>query len=556
MMEESSSVYFCDGNLLKQWILAGLQWLETNQEIVNRLNVFPVPDGDTGTNMFLTMKKACDALADMDEPHVGKLSEMIANGALFGARGNSGVILSQWWRGFAEALASHESFDAVLFGQACKNAVERSYKAVMKPMEGTILTVTRQAMEAVVGQAHSGMDLCSLLTVKTEAAYAALKQTPDLLPLLKEAGVVDSGGQGFTFIIEGMLRHMRGEVVRMEMEETTTDQSSWQEALRPEDEEGYGYDVQFLMHGRDMDVDAVRESIAAIGWSTLVVGDANLIKVHVHVHDPGVPISYAIAQGASLDDVVVENMQRQYETYVIDRAKRDGLDANPNTPVDGAAVIAVAAGEGFEQLFRRDLGAALVITGGQTMNPSTESFIKAIQTLPNTYIILLPNNPNVLLTARQAASLVTDKAVRVVNSRSIPQGIAAMIEYNNVRDDFAVNELAEAMNQALPQVVTCEITTATRSVAIEGVQVREGQFIGLVNDALSAAGDTLGETVKTTLRKADADKHELITLYYGDLVQYTEAQSLVNELRQVFPDQELQIVNGGQPLYPYIISVE
>jgi hypothetical protein len=395
-----------------------------------------------------------------------------------------------------------------------------------------------------------------LLEVKVKAANDSLQRTPDLLPVLKDAGVVDSGGQGWTFMIEGMLRLTRGEELQLEpVIVSPGERPGWQEALEPEDEEGYGYDVQFLMRGQGMNVDEVRKAISEIGWSTLVVGDDKLIKVHVHVHDPGLPISYAIKQGAALDDLVVENMQLQYQSYVAERANREDRHDTTNR-VEGIAVVTVAAGEGLKTLFTHDLGAAYVIAGGQTMNPSTEDFVKAIKTLENTEIILLPNNPNVLLAAQQASTLVENKSVRVVTSRTIPQGIAAMLEYANERDSLDLLSLTEGMNNALKGIVTCEITTATRDANVDGLTVREGQYIGLIDDKLSVAGESIEVVAVNLLRKAGADERELITLYYGEGVSQEETQTLVDTLTDHFPEQEFQIVNGGQPLYPYIISVE
>jgi len=548
-------VLACDGHLMKRLAEAGLAWLDSNQEKVNQLNVFPVPDGDTGTNMYLTMRKAYDQIHEMNDAHVGKVSRAIADGALMGARGNSGVILSQWWRGFAEALENQPVFDSKIFAQACKNAVERAYKGVVKPVEGTILTVTRQSMEAVVERARSENDLQAIFEAKVQAAYESLKHTPDLLPVLKDAGVVDSGGQGWTFIMEGMLRLLRGEDIQIRSAQAVAVQRpGWQEALVPEDVEGYGYDVQFLMRGQNLNVDVVRKAISDIGWSTLVVGDERLIKVHVHVHDPGVPISYAIGQGAALDDIVVENMQLQYEDYVVNRAARE-TQTTP-IPVEGIAVVTVAAGEGFRHLLTHDLGAASVISGGQTMNPSTEDFIAAIQSLPNDEIILLPNNPNIIMAAQQAATLAKEKKVTVVPSRSIPQGVVALLEYTNERENSGLEALTEVMKDALGNVVTLEVTKATRSVSLDGVKVKEGQFIGLVDDKLVTASDSLRGVVKELLTKAGADKRELITVYYGDRVGEQEATELVDSLNADYGDQEIQLVHGGQPLYPYIISVE
>lgn len=552
-MVANANLVACDGHLLKRMTEAGLVWLESNQEKVNQLNVFPVPDGDTGTNMYLTMRKAYEEISQVEDAHVGNISSAIARGALMGARGNSGVILSQWWRGFAHALQEQPVFDARLFAHACQSAVDMAYKGVVKPVEGTMLTVSRQAMEAVAERAQIENDLQALFETKVEAAYASLRQTPDLLPVLKDAGVVDSGGQGWTFIIEGMLRMLRGEDIHMRsVKAVAVQRPGWQDALVPEDVEGYGYDVQFLMKRLEQpfDVDAVRGVISEIGWSTLVVGDENLIKVHVHVHDPGQPISYAIRLGAALDDVVVENMQLQYQHYVEDRRSREG------TPVDGIAVVTVASGDGLRRLFARDLQAASVIAGGQTMNPSTEDFLAAIETLPNDEIILLPNNPNVVMAAQQAAALAQDKQVRVVPSRTIPQGISAMLAYMNLRQELQHGDLTDAMGSAMSDVLSCEVTTATRAASLNGVTVRAGQWIGLINDVLSVSGDDMEAVVRDLLLKAGADKRELITLYYGHQVTHTEAEALAETLREVFPGQECELVEGGQPLYPYIIGVE
>lgn len=552
-MVANASIEACDGHLFKRLTEAGLAWLANNQEKVNQLNVFPVPDGDTGTNMYLTMRKAYEEIAHMDDAHVGNVSGALARGALIGARGNSGVILSQWWRGFAQVLEGQAVFDSELFAQACRSAVEMAYKGVVKPVEGTILTVTRQAMEAVNERARSENNLQSLFETKVEAAYESLRRTPDLLPVLKDAGVVDSGGQGWTFMMEGMLRLLRGEDIHIRsVKAVTVQRPGWQEALQPEDAEGYGYDVQFLMKrlDRPFDVEAVRAAISEIGWSTLVVGDENLIKVHVHVHDPGAPISYAIGTGAMLDDVVVENMQLQYQHYIEERRARE------HTPVEGVAVVTVASGDGLRRLFAEELRAAFVIAGGQTMNPSTEDFLAAIESLPNDEIILLPNNANVIMAARQAAALAQDKHVRVVPSRTIPQGISAMLTYVNEREMLSHEALAQAMNGAMSGVISCEVTTATRAASLNGVTVRAGQLIGLINDVLAVAGDEMVAVVRELLRKAGADKRELITLYYGRDVAQADAESLVETLRQEYSDQEFELVDGGQPLYPYIFGVE
>lgn len=550
----------CDGHLLKWLFTAGLAWLEYNQETVNQMNVFPVPDGDTGTNMVLTMRKASDLVNTLDEPHVGIVSEQIARGALRGARGNSGVILSQLLRGFASGLRGYDVFDAPTLARACRQGVEAGYKAVMDPVEGTMLTVARQATEALEAYVENHEDLSGALDTLLAAARKSLRHTPEMLPVLKRAGVLDSGGQGLVYILEGMARMVHGENVPMgeQNPQDGVQAESWEQALAPDDEQGYGYDVQFLMHGDDMDVDAVRLAIDAMGWSTLVVGDEALIKVHVHVHDPGQPISYAVRVAAWIDDVVVENMQAQYEAYVAGRA--DGhVGQSPATSqaVEGIAVITVASGGGLQKLFADGLRAAHVITGGQTMNPSTDDFLRAIENLDNDEIILVPNNRNVILAAQQAASMARGRRVRVVKTSSIPQGISALLAYIDAHD--AGEELpavVDAMETAVRHVVTGEITRATRSAHIDGLDVAQGQVIGLLDGALVAAGETITEVVVSLLRRAEAADHDLITLYYGDDQDDAAAEALAAHLAEVFPKQHIETVFGGQPLYPYLISVE
>jgi uncharacterized protein len=547
----------CDGQLLKWITAAGLEWLDYHREKVDQLNVFPVPDGDTGKNMLLTMRSAYSAVSQLTESHVGIMSETIARGALMGARGNSGVILSQLWKGFAQGLRGHEVFDANQFARACSSAVDMAYKAVVNPVEGTILTVAREAMDAVVDHARYNHDMRALLEIMVNHAHEALLRTPDLLPVLKKAGVVDSGGQGLVYILEGMLHFLRGDsVLDLSDKPNAADKAgSWEQALEPEDEEGYGYDVQFLMHGKKMDVAAVRAAIDAMGWSTLVVGDEDLIKVHVHVHDPGQPISYAISLGASLDDIVVENMQEQYHKYVEERIAREEQAEYPAV-LNDVAVITVTSGEGLHRVFKQDLQAAIVISGGQTMNPSTQEFLSAIETLPNDKIILLPNNKNVILAAKQAASLVNDKQVAVVPSRTMPQGISAMLAYTNVAQSGDLNEAVDAMNEALGFVTSCEVTTATRDVEIDGVAVREGQYIGLLDGALVTASDDLTVCVQDLLVKADVQDHELVTLYYGSDVRQADAQAMRDRLATQYSKVTFEIVRGDQPLYPYLISLE
>ncbi len=545
----------CDGNHLKWLISAGLAWLEHNRETVNRLNVFPVPDGDTGTNMTLTLRKAYQAVAEMTEPHAGIMAEHIARGALLGARGNSGVILSQLLSGFAVGIRGRDFFDTTQFAYALEKAVEAAYKAVIEPKEGTILTVARLAAQGGIEYAKTGDDLALMLERIIDEGKKALEQTPELLPVLKKAGVVDSGGQGLLYILEGMLRLLNEQPVFVaDMPEYQSDASDWENALEPEDEEGYGYDVQFLIHGEKLDVAKVRADIDAMGWSTLVVGDDQLIKVHVHVHDPGEPLSYAIRLGAFIDDVVVENMQQQYHEYVKARQEREAIEQPKE--VAGVAVITVVSGEGMRYLFKNDLDAAQVISGGQTMNPSAEDFLEAIQALSNTEIILLPNNRNIIMAAEQAANMAQGKTVRVVPTKTIPQGISAMLAYKNAGENASLEDVVQAMTAAIPLVTTAEVTFATRSVELDGITAREGQPIGLLEGKMVAAGQKLEDVVIEVLEKAQARQRDLVTLYYGSIVRAQDAEALAARLSEMFREQEFQIVFGGQPLYPYLISVE
>lgn len=551
----------CDGIKLKYLFAAGLAWLEHNRERVNQLNVYPVPDGDTGTNMTLTMRKAYSAVADWDDANVGKVAEAVAKGALLGARGNSGVILSQILRGFANGLKEREVFDGGTFAYCCKLAAESAYRAVEKPVEGTILSVAKAAAEAAFRVSQEENDLQVILEVTLATAKDALRRTPDQLEILRKAGVVDSGGQGLVYIIEGMTRMLQGEPVMLHetlMASHSIDadahDGTWQDELEPEDEEGYGYDVQFLMRGQEFDVNQVRRDLESMGWSTLVVGDESLIKVHIHVHNPADPIGYAINAGAALDDIVVENMQIQYEAQAARRVKKS-LDDGP-VIVDGVAVIGVAAGDGLRKMMVKELGVSVVVSGGQTMNPSAEDFISAINALPNSEIILLPNNKNIVLAAEQAASMSVTKTVRVVPSRTVPQGIAALFAYLNTKEESDLEGLYGAMRAAIASVRTAEITTSTKSITLDGITAQQGQIIGLLDGKLAAAGDSIDAVIESVMRIGDARNADLVTLYFGDAVRETQANKLADLLRERFPGPEVQVVRGGQPLYPYLISIE
>ncbi len=545
----------CDGPGLKRLVAAGLAWLEQNFESVNQLNVFPVPDGDTGTNMLLTMRAAYGEVAANASPDVGVITDKVAYGAIMGSRGNSGTILSQLFRGFAQGVAGQHEFDAALAVVGAQEAVKMAYKAVQTPVEGTILTVAREAAEEAEAAARDTSDLRVILERAVARAKAAVARTPDLLPILKKAGVVDSGGQGLALILEGMLRYMNGDTL------TATgigsgEAMSLQQVLQSPDALGYGYDVQYILHGKNLDLDAVRAAIGRMGDSMVVVGDPSMIKVHIHVHDPGIPLSYGISLGV-LTDVVVENMQEQSKDYIAMRAGEQPGPAEPAPVVNEGdiAVVAVAPGEGLRRVFR-DLGASVIISGGQTMNPSTEELLNAVQSLPTDKVIILPNNENIILTAGQAATLANAggrQRVVVIPTRTIPQGITAMLSFT---PDGDFDGVVEAMQEARNNVVTGEVTTATRSVELEGVKVEAGQVIGLLDGTLAVSGHDLPTVVRLLLDRMNARDHEVITMYYGDHVAEDEANQLVGDLRAHFPDQEFDVIRGGQPYYHYILSAE
>ncbi len=534
----------CDGLGLKRLIKAGLAWLERHQAAINSLNVYPVPDGDTGTNMLLTMQSAYREIQDSPEEEAGVIAHKVAHGALMGARGNSGVILSQIFRGFARALDGVKAFDTVLFASALREAAATAYKAVIKPVEGTILTVAREAAEAAVGAAAVSQDLRYVLAQVVREARESVTRTPSLLPVLAEAGVVDAGGQGLFIILEGMLRYSRGERLTIDTELAAAMDL---QTTHLEQEEGYGYDVQFIIHGEGLDVEEIRATIAAMGDCALVVGDSRTVKVHVHTPEPGTPINYGAGLG-SLSRVIVENMQEQYQDFILSKAQPP---APPPEPLSEIGTVVIAPGPGLVKVFE-SLGASAVVSGGQTMNPSTEDLLKAVESIPRNDIIILPNNKNIVLAAQQAQAL-SKKNVEVVRTITVPQGIAALLALN-YQADLATN--ARVMAEAAKTIQTAEVTTAVRSVQINGIRVQEGQAIGLINGVLQVTGESPEEVVQAALKQMKAEEYEIITIYYGEAVTADQAQDLADRLAALYPDQEIELVDGGQPYYQYILSVE
>jgi DAK2 domain fusion protein YloV len=533
----------CDGQSLRRALIAARQWLEKHAVAVNALNVFPVPDGDTGTNMLLTMNAALAEIERSPEDSASVVAHAVAHGALMGARGNSGVILSQIFRGFARVLDGKATFSALDFAEAAQEACDTAYQGVVKPVEGTILTVARESARAAREAAGQTDDVVQVLAQSVEAARVTNALTPELLPVLKQAGVVDAGGQGLVYILEGALRYLRGESVEIDVEmDAVVDLKSTLGA----GEEGYGYDVQFLLTGESLDVDEIRRTIDAMGDSTLVVGDASFLKVHVHVHDPGEPISYAVSLGV-IGDVIVENMEEQYQDFVTDRA---GASVATEEITD-IATICVAPGDGLKRIFE-SLGASAVVRGGQTMNPSTEEMLSAIQSVVAEEVLVLPNNSNVVLCARQASEL-SSKDVIVVPTKTVPQGISALLAFNYQAD---IETNAERMAEAASEMETIEVTRAVRSTRINGIDVTEGDIIGLLNDQLVAAGADYTAVILDVLSQASADDYEVVTIYYGGDATLEEANALAEQIVERYPDLESEVHEGGQPHYRHILSLE
>jgi DAK2 domain fusion protein YloV len=541
----------CDGQDLKRLTRAALTWLDTNHQGVNALNVFPVPDGDTGTNMLLTMQAAYGEIANSTEKNAGKVAHAIAHGALMGARGNSGVILSQIWRGFARAVDGSETVDADLLVQAMQVACETAYRGVGKPVEGTILTVIKDGAAAAAAARARSEDLRVLLEAMVDAAHAAVARTPDLLPVLKQAGVVDAGGKGLALGLEGMLRHLR----RQPLDQPT------EKMIAPLSLEAVGAAMEAVEPGQEwetvvdfrpraaLDLPAFYSRLEPMGTSIQVGEGDGVYRVHVHLLKSKryEPIELAEELG-TVTNVHMENLIDQ-----MDERQATAPGPLPLAKVEPGqiGVIAVSPGEGLSRVMA-SLGAAAIVTGGQTMNPSTQELLDAIGAVPTDRIVVLPNNKNILLAARQAAEMSVKKVV-VIPTRTVPQGIAALLVYKPEGDLVAVQS---EMEKALSEIETGEVTTATRTVEIDGVAVEAGQIIGLYNGTLKVAGDDLQDTVLRLLDLMRAGERELITLYHGAPVTAEQAHQLADAILAAFPKPGIEIHDGGQPHYHYILSAE
>ena len=528
---------------------AGSSWLEKSVADINAINVFPVPDGDTGTNMFLTMRSTMEEADRAPLNNVAAVVKAMAQGALMGARGNSGVILSQFFRGLAKGLAEKESITGSDWALALSEASRTAYKGLSQPVEGTMLTVIRDASTAAEVAAQTDPDdLTSVAEAAVEAAKDSVARTPLLLPVLREAGVVDAGGQGVYILLEGALRYLRGEMEEMQYRSpqmVTADLplSPTAAELIAESEEPYGYCTNFLLEGQKLNPDKIRKKLEDKGESVVVVGDEATVRVHIHTYDPGSVIRYATSLG-SLHQLQIQNMDDQHVGFV--EMQRGKL------PASDIAVVAVASGNGVREVLR-SLGAAAVVSGGQTMNPSVQEILQAVESVLSQKVVLLPNNKNIIPTASQVQPL-TSKEVAVVPTRTFPQGVAALIAFN-YEDSLQKN--AQAMEEAIATVKTVEVTNAVRDTRMKGLKVSKGQAIAIVDDEeLVAAGDSMAEVVFEALDKAGVESVEVVTLYYGADVEATQAEQIIEELRNKYPDKQVEIVSGGQPHYGYVVSLE
>jgi uncharacterized protein len=561
-------IYLLDGHHLQRSFESALARLEEAAAAINALNVFPVPDGDTGTNMLMTLRSAIQQSAARASQDAAETAKYLALGAIQGARGNSGVILSQILNGFARAGEGKPKYTAQDLAQCLRRACDSAYNAVMKPVEGTILTVIRAIAEAAEEAAGETPEIREFLKRITTAAHQALQRTPDLLPILKEAGVVDSGGQGLVTILEGMSRYFWGEKVLSSSggengeSETARGAALAASGLRVHMENPpaplagnrYGYDIQFLIRGADLDVETIHMRVSQLGDCPLVVGNRELVKVHVHALSPVPALEYGLSLGM-LDDIVIENMDLQFQAFAAQHANAVTVPTPKSAlsleSLTGIGIVAVTAGEGLANYFR-DLGTSAVVRGGQGMNPSTGDLLEAVNAVDAGSVILLPNNKNVILAAEQAAALA-DRPVYVVPSRSTPQGFAALLAFDYSQDAEAN---AAIMAEAIHNVLTIEVTKAARATNVNNLAIQEGESIGLLDGQLISKGDGDLAVISDIFGRIDLAAYEVVTLFYGEERSADEAQALVAELETRHSGLEYEIHSGHQPHYSFILSIE
>ncbi len=566
-----------DAKMLSKMFLAGAKNLEHKKEWINELNVFPVPDGDTGTNMSMTIMSAAKEVAAIAEPDMVSLAKAISSGSLRGARGNSGVILSQLFRGFTKVIKEYDEINAAILASACDKAVETAYKAVMKPKEGTILTVAKGAAKRANDLAMAGeKDLEIFIGEIIKEAEAVLAQTPEMLPVLKQAGVVDSGGQGLVEVLKGAYDAFLGKELDLSIEAAPKTSSPAEKGVMPSNIEAqanaeikFCYCTQFLIMlnkpfniKQEMDF---KEYLSSIGDSIVVVADDEIVKVHVHTNDPGLAMQKALRYG-SLTTIIIENMRLERDEKVSDMMEKQmqstELPNKSETGMNGSEVvspehkdtgfIAVSIGEGMNEIFR-SLGVDYIIEGGQTMNPSTEDMLNAIEKINADHIFIFPNNKNIILAANQAKQLTTDKNIIVIPTRTVPQGITAIINYV---PDVSIEENEAVMAEEVQHVATGQVTYAVRDTMIDGKEIHEGDFMGIGDKGILSVGTDLQDVAFNMVKEMMSDKYELISIYYGDIIKEEQAQKLADMVRAEFGGCDVELQFGGQPIYSYIISAE
>ncbi|AZP91767.1 DAK2 domain-containing protein [Enterococcus mundtii] len=559
------SVTEISASQFQEMVQSGANRLQKNAEYVNSLNVFPVPDGDTGTNMNLSMTSGAKAVVDSTSEKVGELAALLSKGLLMGARGNSGVILSQLFRGFSKQIPDVTVLTAIDLAAAFTHGVETAYKAVMKPVEGTILTVAREAAKAGEKKAKSTDDVIEVMTAVVKGGKRALAKTPDLLPVLKEVGVVDSGGQGLLFVYEGFLTALNGEYQADEVYEPSPAQMddmvnaehhrSVQGQLATEDIH-YGYCTEIMVKiGEGPTVDSTfdyeefRNYLDGLGDSLLVVNDDEIIKVHVHTENPGEVMNYGQKFG-SLVKVKVDNMRLQHET-ILEHDQAPSAPVAQTKPRVPYGIVAIAAGKGVQELFE-SLGANYVISGGQTMNPSTEDIVKAINEVNADKVIILPNNKNIFMAADQAAE-VAELPVAVVPSKTVSQGLTAMLSFN---EQATLEENKETMTDVLSSVVSGQVTHAIRDTMIDGVKITEGDFLGMIDGKIVISNPDILATSLATLEQMINEDTEIVTILTGEDGSAEQAQAFADQLSDKYPELEIEIHQGDQPVYPYLFSAE
>ena len=545
--------------LFRKMFLAGAANLEAKKEFINELNVFPVPDGDTGTNMTLTIMSAAKEVQSLENADMLTIAKAISSGSLRGARGNSGVILSQLLRGFTKEIREHKEIDAVILAKACERATATAYKAVMKPKEGTILTVAKGISRKAEELAETTEDLEVFIPEVIKYAEEVLAQTPEMLPVLKEAGVVDSGGQGLLEVIHGAYDAFLGKEIDYAAIEASGGTKMVNPSQQAEADIKFGYCTEFIIMTEkeftDKNEAEFKAYLESIGDSIVCVADDDIVKIHVHTNDPGLAIQKALTYG-QLSRMKIDNMREEHQEKLIKDAEKaaaqQASEKKKKEPRKPVGFIAVSIGEGMNGIFR-ELGADYIIEGGQTMNPSTDDMLSAIDEVNADHIFILPNNKNIILAANQAQSLTDDKDIIVIPTKTVPQGITAIISYMPEAD---VDTNIEALEEAIKNVKTGQVTYAVRDTHIDDKEIHEGDIMGIGDRGILAVGQSVEETTKEMLAQLVDEESELISLYFGQDVLEEDAENFAQEVEELYPDVDVDVHMGGQPIYYYVLSVE